>query len=358
MFNLNLALLIFVIVFVFVIINYFYVNKNTNQTINTTSLLPLKSIENPISINRDSNELPRYFKYMEKVITGIRAQGRCASCWGFAVNDILSDRISIYTGGKIKKILSVQELVSCYKPLEFICSTGGLPEEAYNYLIQFGVLEEKDYPYEQLSSKKILECKIPNSGPRDLTSDFLPIVLYRDVINRTYAMPGTIKHLCVKSENKETIEQNIKNMKQEIFFNGPIVGTLMIYDDFHKYDGKSVYKRSPAGSKFIGGHAIVIFGWSEENENTKEKGFGGRYWICKNSWGSKWPHKDFPGWFYVRMGVNECGIESRASSVKPYITEEMKLFNNKIKREDVSYTSYNKYFEDPEKINFFNYVKN
>jgi len=57
------------------------------------------------------------------------------------------------------------------------------------------------------------------------------------------------------------------------------------------------------------------------------------------------------------MGFNECGIESRASSVKPYVTEEMKLLNNKIKREDVCYTSYNKYFEDPEKVNFFNYVK-
>jgi C1A family cysteine protease len=145
-------------------------------------------------------------------------------------------------------------------------------------------------------------------------------------------------------------------MKQEIFFNGPICGTLMIYDDFHKYDGKSVYQRKP-GSKFIGGHAILIFGWSGKNENTKEKGFGDSYWVCKNSWGANWPQKQFPGWFYVRMGFNECGIESRASSVKAYVTEEMQILNRNVKREDVCYTSYQNYFEDPEKINFFNSIK-
>jgi C1A family cysteine protease len=354
MFNLNLA--IFIIFIIFVIVIYLNVINKRKEILNTTSLLQLKVTENPVSISRNSNELPKYFKYKEKIITGIRAQGRCASCWSFAVCDILSDRISIFSGGKIKKILSVQELLSCYKPLEFPCNLGGLPEEAYNYLIQYGVLEEKDYPYEQALTRTISDCKIPNSGSRDLTSDFMPIVLYRDTINRTYAMPGTIKHLCVKSNDPEIIKQNIINMKQEIFYHGPICGTIMVYEDFHRYDGKSVYQRSP-NSKFIGGHAIVIFGWSEENENTKEIGFGGRYWICRNTWGSKWPMREFPGWFYVRMGVNECGIESRASSVKQHITEEMKLLNRNVKREDVCYTSYNKYFEDPEKVNFFKFVK-
>ena len=185
-------------------------------------------------------------------------------------------------------------------------------------MIQYGVLEENAYPYEQTNTKTISECKIPNAKSRDIISDYSPVVLYRDIINHTYASPGTIKHLCVKSDNPDIIKQNIINMKQEIFFNGPIVGTLMIYEDFHKYDGKSVYQRKP-GSKFIGGHAILIFGWSEKNQNNKEKGFGDSYWVCKNSWGANWPQKQFPGWFYVRMGFNECGIESRASSVKPYI---------------------------------------
>lgn len=48
----------------------------------------------------------------------------------------------------------------------------------------------------------------------------------------------------------------------------------------------------------LGGHAIKLLGWGEEN--------GTPYWLLANSWNETWGDH---GFFKVLRGVNECGIE-------------------------------------------------
>jgi hypothetical protein len=173
--------------------------------------------------------------------------------------------------------------------------------------------------------------------------------------DRVFGRPFSNRSLASISRSSEA---NIRNMKTEIFLNGPIVGTIMVYSDLYDYDAESVYTISP-GATFRGGHAIEIFGWSDEGENTEERGFQGAYWICRNSWGKRWPRRmdDKYGWFYVRMGTNEGGIESRASACLPWYTREMHRRHREMSRDSVAYSSYSSYVADPERKQFFDHLK-
>jgi hypothetical protein len=298
--------------------------------------------------------LPRYFKYKESLLVPVRSQGKCASCWAFAICDMLADRVSLYTGGSRRENLSVQEFLACFLPNDFHCKRGGIPEIAYTYPMTNGLTTEAAYPYEQENNQVMAPCR-PTDGPR-----LLDIIMTSDrherYAARVFGRPGSNRSLCSMAFSNET---NILNMKTEIFLNGPIVGTIMVYDDLYQYDAESVYTRSP-GSRFRGGHAIEIYGWSDEGANTAEAGFQGAYWICRNSWGKRWPRRmdDKYGWFYVRMGTNESGIESRASACLPWYTREMERLHRdpSATRDQVAYTSYSDYVADPERQQFFDHL--
>ena len=53
----------------------------------------------------------------------------------------------------------------------------------------------------------------------------------------------------------------------------------------------------------ITSHVVLIVGYGID-EPTGEK-----YWIVKNSWGEDWGEE---GYFRIRRGTDECGIESMA----------------------------------------------
>ena len=141
-------------------------------------------------------------------------------------------------------------------------------------------------------------------------------------------------------------------MKKDIYLNGPIVGTIMAYDNLYKYNGLSVY-RGHENTKLQGGHAILIIGWSDESVNTQEPEFNYPYWIAKNSWSQCW-NRHNKGYFYVEMGKNVCGIESRASSALPVMTDE--IASAKTDLDQSRYISYDQYVNDPERENYIKTV--
>ena len=302
--------------------------------------------------------LPPYFKWKERILVPIRNQGKCASCWAFAVSDCVADRLSIMTGGKVRNSLSVQELVSCLNKSIFTCKRGGIPELAYTYIIAQGLTNETSYPYLQSRNREIVPCAA------NVDSHWYNYILPIDPTTRrnehkVYGQSGSSKNLCNKisttplfsaTTQSEEHKQNIVNMKTDIYLYGPIVGTMFVRKDFYKYDGTKIYQSSPS-SPVMGGHAIEILGWSEEGSNTHEKGFSGAYWICRNSWGM-WPKRLPYGLMYIAMGINESGIESRASSILPLLNRTTQEYANTTDKSSLYYDRYLDYVNDPKRINF------
>jgi hypothetical protein len=68
-----------------------------------------------------------------------------------------------------------------------------------------------------------------------------------------------------------------------------------VYEDFENYVSGIYYHVTGA---LLGGHAVRFVGWGEEN--------GTKYWRVANSWNPFWGED---GYFRIRRGTNECGIE-------------------------------------------------
>ena len=66
----------------------------------------------------------------------------------------------------------------------------------------------------------------------------------------------------------------------DIFHNGPVEGAFIVYEDFPTYKS-GVYSHHTGEA--LGGHAIRILGWGEEN--------GEKYWLAGNSWNTDWGDK-------------------------------------------------------------------
>ncbi len=124
-------------------------------------------------------------------------------------------------------------------------------------------------------------------------------------------------------------DRNDYEVRQEIYNNGPIETSFLVYPDFLFYKGgkimilisfvKSLNKKflrirrlilgiyhHTVGWWPLGGHAVKVVGWGVEN--------GIKYWQMANSWGDKWGED---GFFRIRRGINECWIETQMHAVTP-----------------------------------------
>ena len=310
-------------------------------------------------------EPPEYFSWTQedpldrysptgKILTDVHNQLHCGSCWAFALTEVLADRISVKTKGKIREPLSVQYVLecNCNKQTMSACC-GGVPYEAVEALISKGVPIEKDYPYTAGSN----ECP---AGATQCLSDPCPSLPsgtktfhFADVINVCdpggWNGGGTPPDL-----PPDTLKKNISRMKHEIMTNGPIIGQIVVYNDLYQYhpscvtcsikEGKCecstgasvdadnplcqqciastlhqtcfctdskgrLHQKQPDNAVYIhgpnaqtlGGHAIEVVGWSNETPHAAG------YWVVKNSWSDTW---GINGYFFLRMGTNEAGIEN------------------------------------------------
>eukprot|EP00121_Abeoforma_whisleri_P002271 Awhi_evm1s2033 len=246
---------------------------------NVATHAPMEESERPIFSESFLQSVPETFDAREKwsdCVGEVRNQQRCGSCWAFGATESLSDRFCIQ--GKKLGDLSPQNLLSCDGSC-FGCNGGTLPG-AWNYLKRVGVVLDSCQPYIS-GTGKTGHCSHTCSDGED-------VVYYK--AKSSYSVTTFMDLFEGKTVSK---------IKAEVFSSGPVEVAFTVYQDFMSYKG-GVYHHITGPQ--MGGHAVKLIGWTEDA------------WIIQNSWGPAWGEG---GTFRIRMGSNECGIESNVYAGAP-----------------------------------------
>ena len=286
----------------------------------------LEPIESSLYINDTSIQLPSFLMYKPQLLSKNMDQGVCGSCWAFATSNVLSDRASIFTNGVFRKRLSVQQIISCLKD----GCQGGKPEDVFKWFLDKKLYTEEKYRYMQETSTDI------STSCNYFKPDSEEFNILKGSIN------SLTEFVSESQPDRNILEKNIKNMKLELFLNGPFFATITIYEDFINFNGTSVYKYDHK-SESQGGHAIEVIGYCDKNIDIRHdfQGFDEGYWICRNSWSRDWPRKtNDKGYFAIVMGRNECGIESRCCKADLDI-----ITSEKPNRDAFTYSDINEFYK-------------
>merc|ERR1712000_247418 len=84
------------------------------------------------------------------VVSAVKNQGGCGSCWAFSAIETFESHLAIATGSAAP-LLSAQQIVSCSPNPDDCGGTGGcqgsIQTLAFNYTKTAGITTEADYPY-------------------------------------------------------------------------------------------------------------------------------------------------------------------------------------------------------------------
>ncbi|GAB4853714.1 hypothetical protein Ancab_017907 [Ancistrocladus abbreviatus] len=204
----------------------------------------------------------------EGIVSPVKNQGHCGSCWTFSTTGALEAAYAQAFGKIIS--LSEQQLVDCAGAFNNFGCNGGLPSQAFEYIKYNGGLDtEEAYPY----TAKNGECKFSkdNVGVRVINS-----------VNITLGAEDELKHAVALVR--------------------PVSVAFEVVTGFRFYED-GVYTSETCGRTPMDvNHAVVAVGYGVQN--------GVPYWLIKNSWGEDWGDN---GYFKMEMGKNMCGIATCAS---------------------------------------------
>ncbi len=186
-------------------------------------------------------------------VSPVLNQGRCGSCVAFAVIGALETQMNIarHTPGS-PWAYSSQHLFTCGGGT---CEQGWRPGDALTFLQSKGVPDEACFPYLSGAKGENMACahSCADSEKRTLK--------IADYTTPTWLFGS---------------KDAVKNALQR----GPVVTTMMVYDDFFFYKS-GIYTHTTGD--MAGGHAVMIVGFSDAE----------RVWIIRNSWGEDWGDKGY-----------------------------------------------------------------
>ncbi|XP_074489068.1 pro-cathepsin H [Sebastes fasciatus] len=201
-------------------------------------------------------------------VTDVKNQGPCGSCWTFSTTGCLESVTAIATGKLVP--LSEQQLVDCANDFNNHGCNGGLPSQAFEYIMyNKGLMTEKDYPYTAFGAVCVYKPE-------------LAAAFVKEVVNITaYDEMGMVDAVATRNPVSLAFEVTSDFMH---YFQGVYTST-----ECHQTTDKV-------------NHAVLAVGYGQEN--------GTPYWIVKNSWGSSW---GTGGYFFIERGKNMCGLAACSS---------------------------------------------
>lgn len=271
----------------------------------------------------DSFDSAEHWPNCAKIIGDIRDQSNCGCCWAFAGAEAASDRMCIATEGKMMVPLSAEDV--CFNAGGMLSGgcNGGQISTPWSYIKKGGLFGGKGavsggqyqgsgpfgkgmcsaftlphchhhgpqgqdpYPAEGQPG-----CPSERSPPGPKKCDSDAKAPHDDFDKDKYGYSGQT----VTASGEAGIQQAIMN-------GGPMEVAFTVYSDFENYAG-GIYHH--VTGSMAGGHAVKVVGWGVEG--------GVKYWKIANSWNPYWGEK---GYFRIRRGTNEGGIEDQAVASAP-----------------------------------------
>ncbi|XP_064076719.1 procathepsin L-like [Vanessa tameamea] len=228
--------------------------RSSNSTANKA-----KTISKGPKINLKFGDAPESFDWRKQgVVSVVKDQRRCGSCWAFSTIATVESAYAIKTGQSV--LLSEQQLVDCATNYCAGCQ-GGIPHYACEYLKLNGVMSADSYPYKGIDD----QCKYNSENIRVQVKNCLDLLVSED-------------ELANKLAN---------------------IGPLSIAIDagvLQQYHGGIIADNYCSGSQID--HAVVLVGYGTDENGIK-------YWVVKNSWGIGFGEQ---GYFRMQRGVNCLGV--------------------------------------------------
>jgi len=225
--------------------------------------LPVVADEEPLDgeyIRSDKNLLPLTddsvdWREKDGVVTVVKNQGSCGSCWAFSAAAQLESWQGLSQGGALYDV-STQQLMDCSGSEGNLGCNGGLASYALAWAIKSnGSCTWTDYPYTARLGKCQTGCSI-YVHPKNLTKAVTEVTLGNQVAFQ------------------------------------PVSVSVAVGGGFQAY--KSGVFSGVCGTQL--NHAVLVVGFTPEA------------WIIKNSWGQGWGEQ---GYIRIARGTNLCLIGNR-----------------------------------------------
>jgi len=225
--------------------------------------LPVDAAELPLDVD---------WRKMAGVVTPVKNQEGCGSCWSFSAAQTLESHLAIATS-ETAPVLSEQQLVSCMPNPKKCGGTGGCSgatqPQAFNYTKTNGLTLETDYPYKAVTGT----CAADKIKPV-VTNDGFVVLKVNDY-------SALVSAVATK---------------------GPVAISLAAGSLGWQLYGGGVF--GGGGSDKCGydqDHAVQLVGYGVDGSQM--------YWLVRNSWGPRWGEKGYMRIKRYGDGKEPCGID-------------------------------------------------
>ncbi|KAG6451665.1 hypothetical protein O3G_MSEX007256 [Manduca sexta] len=197
---------------------------------------------------------------LEGVITPVKNQGNCGSCWAFSSVAAVEATLALKNGGRNLE-LSEQSLVDCAWGFEAMGCNGASPDSGFKYILEHGVPTDMEYgPYLEKNGF----CEARN-------------------MSKLYHITGFGR----------VTPRNPDAMKVVLNRYGPVLVAIHAGNSMKLYSSGVFYDINCENSTPNHGVALVGYGVRD----------GELYWMVKNSWGEDWGED---GYILMSATNNNC----------------------------------------------------
>lgn len=234
----------------------------------------------------------------EGVVTPVKNQGQCGSCWAFSAAEQMESQLVLAGGPSVA--LSPQQIASC-TPQAYGCG-GGDPILAYEYVASSVGLSPMSYwPYieSMVPSGTCVEKECTAACDKNidlLQQDFEFIGPYASLQGFAFAVPPCLPDTNCTNQNLEALADVVALTPVSICVNA---------ENWDDYVSGVMTAQVCGGSTFDDlDHCVQLVGYNRTAEKP--------YWLVRNSWSTLWGEE---GYARLQFDANTCGIANEATIV-------------------------------------------